>query len=115
MTEVVTAIKISTNGTVTKLHEPSTFDGIRAIIDGYVELIRSADGRTLLWCDEDAKPLNLPANGVATALWWQLNPAAPRNDRLRGTIVVTGPMYDDSINPVPGDLAEQFATWRSPE
>lgn len=115
MTKPVNAIQIAPNGTVTPLLEPQTFDSIRETINGYVELIHGADGNTVIWCDEDAKPMNLPSNAVATALWWQVNPAAPHNDLLRGTVIITGSMDDDdTINPIPADVADQFAAWQSP-
>lgn len=102
-------------GKVTRLElEGNTFDAIRAVIGGYIEPISSADGRVTLWCNEDGKPLMLPGNAVATALWWKVKPSAPRDDRLRGPVVVTGAQDGDDILPAPADLEEMFESWVNP-
>ena len=90
------------------------FDAIREIVGGYIEPIVSSDGRVTLWCNEDGKPLCLPENGVATALWWRLVPTAPRNDRLVGPVVVTGAQDEDGVGSPPDDVADIFRSWVNP-
>jgi hypothetical protein len=99
------------DGTVTKLGS-ITFDGIREAIGGYVEPVYSADGQTILWCNEDGKPMGLPNNRVATSLWWHINPAAPRLP-LVGPVVVTGG-DPDNLEPVPAEVAAILDDWRNP-
>ncbi len=89
-----------------------TFDGIREAIGGYVEGVYSADGNTTLWCNEDGKPLALPKNGIATALWWHVNPAA-HGQYLHGPVVVTGGDPDE-IQTVPENVAAVLDDWRNP-
>jgi len=99
------------DGAVTKL-AGITFDGIRKTIGGYVEPVYSADGKTTLWCNEDGKPMGLPKNGLASALWWHINPAA-NGQYLLGPIVVTGGNPDD-IQEVPAEVAVLLDEWRNP-
>lgn len=102
-------------GKVTPIELPgNTFDAIREVICGYIEPITSDDGRVTLWCNEDGKPLMLPANAVATSLWRKVKSAAPRDDRLRGPVVVTGAQDGDDILPAPADLEAMFESWVNP-
>jgi hypothetical protein len=98
------------DGAVTKL-AGATFDEVRDLVGGYVQPAYSADGRTILWCNEDGQPLGLTPNSVATALWWHVNPAA-KPQRLVGPVVVTGG-DPDNLGPVPADVAAILDDWRN--
>jgi hypothetical protein len=107
----MTAYRIH-NGKATELSS-ITFDEIRESIGGYIEPVYSADGRTTIWCNEDGKPMGLPRNGLATALWWHLNPAVRRTQWLVGPVIVTGGSSDD-IQPVQAAVAKVLDDWRNP-
>ncbi len=111
----MTAISIQPDGAVADV-ELADFDDIRKSINGYVEAIASRDGRVMFWCNEDGGPLGLAANGLATALWWRLDPRAPRHTRLVGPVVITGAMSDDDdggeIADVPTVITELMAAYR---
>ena len=113
---MIKAISIQPDGTVDQI-ELADFDAIRKSIDGYVEGIECRDG-AIFWCNEDGGPLGLAANGLATALWWRLDPTAPRHTRLVGPVIITGDMgddddaADDEIADVPTDIAELMAAYQ---
>ena len=97
------------NGEVKHL-DAITFDRIRELIGGYIEPVNTK--HATLWCNEDGQPLGLPANGLATALWWHLD-AKRKGQRLVGPVVVTGTGVDD-ISPVPADVVALLTDWRTP-
>lgn len=112
---MIKAILIQPDGAVADV-ELADFGAICKAINGYIEAIASRDGRVMFWCNEDGGPLGLAANGLATALWWRIDPTAPRHTRLVGPVVMTGAMSDDGdddeIANVPTDIAELMAAYQ---
>lgn len=112
---MIKAISIQPDGAVADV-ELADFDAIRKSIVGYIEGIECRGGQVMFWCNEDGGPLGLAANGLATALWWRLDPTAPRHVRLVGPVIITGEMDDDvageEIADVPADIAELMAAYQ---
>lgn len=67
-------------------------------VGGYIEAVygystreaRASHADVTFYVNEEGKIKNLPANEIATALWWTLNPDAAGVDHLCGVVVVTG-------------------------
>jgi hypothetical protein len=76
-------------------------------IGGYVQPVPNEDGRVTFWCDEDGKPRGLPVNGLATAYWWGVTPAAINVDTLNGPVVITGAVTGkQGILPLPDEMVK---------
>lgn len=60
---------------------------LQTAVAGYVEAAYPT-GDTTLWFNEDGRMRELPINGLASQLWWKLQPG--HNTQLRGVVVVTG-------------------------
>ena len=85
-----------TNG-VREIH--ADLVGLQQLVGGHLEAAygyRFPDGelndipRVTFYINEEGKIHGLPANRLATALWWHYNPAAARRDIRVGTAVILG-------------------------
>lgn len=86
----IRAIVIGADGGNETVEIGGNWRALSKYVGGYIEAVHSTDARITLWCNEEGKLQHLPANVVATFLWWSLNESAQWHDVLCGDVVVTG-------------------------
>jgi len=89
---MIEGIQISAGGDITQVSIEPGYRALQAVVGGPVEAVSSRSGQSTLWAHEEAKIITppLPANTLATHLWWLLNPSFRGHDFLAGTVLVTG-------------------------
>lgn len=87
---MIHGIQISVEGDISEVSLDHGYRALQGVVGGLIEAVGSRSGQTTLWAHEEAKIIGLPANPLATAAWWLLNPAARGYDYLSGTVLITG-------------------------
>lgn len=79
------ATLIKTDGTTEKLTDLS-LEKMQEAVGGYIEILRSRDGKTLFVCNEEGKLYDLIYNPVAT--YTAIECGALANDILVGNVIM---------------------------
>jgi hypothetical protein len=90
MEKTIQTVIIHTDGVIEEKAMEQGCKPLQDAVGGFIEAVYSNTGDTTLWINEEGKLHNMSVNWVATALWWNLDPAARGADILVGPVVVTG-------------------------
>ena len=86
----IDVVTIQVDGTLTAETVEQGCAPLQQRVGGWIEAVASQDGDVTLWVNEEGKLMGLPVNGLATELWYKLNPSVAGFDVLCGPVVVTG-------------------------